>query len=159
MNSPLALITVWVLKKPSLCCDSFEYLTDFTYQTLFFSALSRAIMVLAPSESSILSSDNGLSFHAVSFHSAGMFRVAVGPLVVYRKRIWNRLCVILLKYSLWPGNLFSLWYFSWLFWARPWFFLSWPIYAQFLEADFQFFRNLQYMPPKLSQEAVGLYRQ
>lgn len=77
-------------------------------------------MVLAPSESSILSSDNGLSFASVSFHSACMFRVAVGPLVLYWKRIWNRLT--LLKYSVWPVNLFSLWYFSQLFWARPFFF-------------------------------------
>lgn len=100
----------------------FRIINTFYLPNSFFPALSRAIMVLAPSESCILSSDNGLSFPSVSFHSACMLRVAVGPLILYWKRIWNRLYVALFKYSLWPGNLFSLWYFSQLFWARPWFF-------------------------------------
>lgn len=73
-------------------------------------------MVLSPSESCTLSSDNGLPFPAVSFHSAGMVRDLS---LSYRTRTQR---VAPLKYSLWPGNFFSLWYFSQLFWAQPCYF-------------------------------------
>jgi len=116
-------------------------------------------MVLAPSERCTLSSDNGLSLSAVSFHSAGVFRAAVGPFVVCQKTIWHTRYVALLKYPFWPGNLFSLWHFAQLFWAQPCFFnLDLPTPGVWRQT-FQFFRNVQYMPSKLPQEEAGLYRQ